>query len=241
MVKRTSFETFTATFVVINSTDTLCLIKKRIDMKKNKLLVVALIVAFCTISTTGYSQIRLGLRGEVGINKASFSKNAIEVENLNSFKLGPTVEVMFPGMSFGIEASALYNNDRMNVAYLTPNEGPNREEIEITNHYIDIPVNFKYKFGLIEPLKIYATAGPYARIHINGDDIKFHHLTDDIKAKSFEAGVKLGLGLEIFKRIAVGVNYDIKLTDNYSTNKADWSDALNNKDGVWSFQTTVYL
>lgn len=210
-------------------------------MKKNKLLVVALIVAFSTITTTGYAQIRLGLRGEVGLNKASFSKDAIEVENLNSFKLGPTVEVMFPGMSFGIEASVLYNNDRMNVAYLTPSEGSNRQEIEVTNHYIDIPLNLKYKLGLIEPLKIYAAAGPYARIHVSGDDIKFSAVTDDIKAKAFEAGVNIGLGVEIFKRIAVGVNYGIQLTDDYSTDQPNWSDALNNKDGVWSIQATVYL
>ena len=203
-------------------------------MKKNKLLVVALIVAFCTISTTGFAQIRLGLRGEVGLNKATFSKDAIEVENLNTFKLGPTVEVMLPAMNFGVEASVLYNNNRMNVT--------NDETIlEITNHYIDIPVNLKYKFGLIEPLKIYAAAGPYARIHVSGDDIKFSSVTEDIKAKAFEAGVNLGLGVEIFKRIAVGVNYGIQLTDDYSTNQPNWSDALNNKNGVLSVQATVYL
>ena len=57
-------------------------------MKKNRLLVIALIVAFSTIATTGYSKVRFGLRGEVGLNKASFSKDAIQVENLNTFKIG---------------------------------------------------------------------------------------------------------------------------------------------------------
>lgn len=214
------------------------LINKKIDMKKNRFLVVALIVAFSTISTSGYAQIRLGLRGEVGLNKATFSKDAIEVENLNSFKLGPTVELMFPVMNFGVEASVLYNNDRMNVAYL---DDSNTAPLEITNHYIDIPLNLKYKFGLIDLLKIYAAAGPYARIHVGGDDIKFSDVTDDIKAKSFEAGVNLGLGVEIFKRVAVGVNYGIQLSDDYSTDQPKWNDALNNKDGVWSIQATVYL
>lgn len=206
-------------------------------MKKNRLLVVALIVAFSTIATTGYSQLRFGLRGEVGINEATFSKDALKVENLNSFKLGPTVEAMLPAMNFGIEASVLYNNNRMDVTYLDESSTP----LEITNHYIDIPVNLKYKLGLIAPLKIYAAAGPYARIHVSGDDVKFSGVTDDIKAKAFEAGVNLGLGVEIFKRIAVGVNYGIQLTDDYSTDQPNWSDALNNKDGLWSLQATVYL
>ena len=214
-----------------------CLTKNRIDMKKNRLLVIALIVAFSTIATTGYSQVRFGLRGEVGLNKATFSKEAIEVENLNTFKIGPTVEIMFPVMDFGVEASILYNNNKMDVAYLEDSSTP----IKVTNHYIDIPVNLKYKFGLISPVKIYAAAGPYAKIHVGGDDIKFADVTDDIKAKTFEAGVNLGLGVELFKRLAVGVNYGIQLTDDYSTNQPKWSDALNNKDGLWSIQATVYL
>lgn len=215
--------------------------KKISDMKKNKLLIIALIAAFSTIATTGYSQLRFGLRGEVGLNKASFSEKALEVENLNSFKLGPTVEIMLPAMSFGVEASLLYNNDRMDVAYLSPEEGSIREEIEVTNHYIDIPVNFKYKFGLILPVKIYAAAGPYARIHVGGDDIKFKDVSEDFKAKAFEAGVNLGLGLEVFKRVALGANYGIELTDNYSVDKPKWGDALNKKKGTWSIQATVYL
>ncbi len=203
-------------------------------MKKNNLLVIALIVAFSTITTTGYAQIRLGLRGEVGLNKASFSKDAIEVDNLNTFKLGPTVEVMLPAMNFGFEASVLYNNNKMDIS-------DNGTITEVTNHYIDIPVNLKYKIGLIAPLKIYAAAGPYARIHISGDDIKVKDVTEDIKAKAFEAGLNLGLGVEVFKRLAIGVNYGIQLTDNYSVNQPNWSDALNNKDGIWSIQATVYL
>ncbi len=210
-------------------------------MKKNRFLILAVILAFSTITTTSYGQIRLGIRGEVGLNKASFSKDAIEVENLNSFKLGPTVEVMLPAINFGVEASVLYNNDRMDVAQLASGENSAREEISITNHYIDIPVNLKYKFGLLLPVKIYAAAGPYARIHVGGDDIKFSNVTDDIKAKAFEAGVNLGLGLEVFSRLAVGVNYGMRLTDNYSADQPKWSDALNNKDGVWSIQATVYL
>ncbi len=181
-------------------------------MKKNRLLVIALIVAFSTIATTGYSQVRFGLRGEVGLNKATFSKEAIEVENLNTFKIGPTVEIMFPVMDFGVEASILYNNNKMDVAYLEDSSTP----IKVTNHYIDIPVNLKYKFGLISPVKIYAAAGPYAKIHVGGDDIKFGDVTEDIKAKSFEAGVNLGLGVELFKRLAVGVNYGIQFMTLYA-------------------------
>lgn len=204
-------------------------------MKKNRLLVIALIVAFSTIATTGYSQLRFGLSGEVGLNKATFSKDAIDVENLNTFKIGPTVEFMFP-MDFGFEASLLYNNNKMEIK----EDGSAWQKVEETNHYIDIPVNLKYKYGLMLPVKIYATAGPYARLHVGGDD-DFRKVSDDIKAKSFEAGVNLGLGFELLRKVAVGVSYGIPLTDNYSVKAAKWTDAFNNKDGVWSLQATFYL
>ena len=37
-------------------------------MKKNKLFLIALIVAFSTIATTGYSQVRFGLRGGADVS-----------------------------------------------------------------------------------------------------------------------------------------------------------------------------
>ena len=208
-------------------------------MKKNRLLALALIVAFSTIATTGYAQLRYGLRGEVGLNKATFTDDVFKVENLNSFKLGPTVEVMLPAMNFGVEASLLYNNNKMNAIYL--NDVGAGNEVSITNHYIDIPVNAKMKFGLIDIVKIYAAAGPYARIHISGDDINFGGVKEDIEAKAFEAGVNMGLGVELFQRLAVGANYGLELTDNYSINKPKWGDAFNKKKGTWSIQLSVYL
>ncbi|MGV8964138.1 MAG: porin family protein [Candidatus Saccharimonadaceae bacterium] len=207
-------------------------------MKKNRLLVLAFIVAFSTIATTSFAQLRFGIKGEVGVNNPTFSEKVIEIDNLNSFKIGPTVEMMFPGLNFGIEGSVLYNNNKMDVTYMS---GTDNEKIEITNHFIDIPVNAKVKFGLIAPLKIYAAAGPYAKVRIGGDDLTFKNVTDEFKAKSFEAGVNLGVGVELFNKLAVGANYGIKMTDNYSTDQPQWEDALNNKKGLWSLAATFYF
>lgn len=210
-------------------------------MKKNRLLVLAFIVALSTIATSSYAQLRVGLRGEVGLNNPSFSEKVFEVDNLNSFKVGPTVELMFPGagLNFGIEGSVLYNNNKMDVTYVKA--GSTNEKIEVTNHYIDIPVNLKAKFGLIDLLKVYAAAGPYARVHVAGDNLKFASVQDEIKAKTFEAGVNLGVGVEVFSKLAVGVNYGIKLTDDYSIDQPEWGNALNDKKGLWSLAATFYF
>lgn len=205
-------------------------------MKKNNFLVVAFIVAFSTIATTGFSQIRFGLKGEVGLNNPKLMDNKLEVDYLNTFRLGPTLEVMLPDLNFGVEAPILYNNNRMDVRNTESNA-----IVEITNHYIDIPLNIKYKFGLIAPVKIYAAGGPYAKIHLDGGNIKFADVQEEIKAKSFEAGINLGVGAELFSKFAVGVNYGISLTDNYSINKPEWGEALNDKKGTWSVGIAFYL
>lgn len=205
-------------------------------MKKKRFLIIALIVALSTIATTGYSQIRFGLKGEVGLNNPTLSDNKLEVDYLNTFRLGPTLEVMLPGLDFGVEASLLYNNNRMDVR-----NTDNNSTIKVTNHFIDIPLNLKYKFGLISPIKIYAAAGPYAKINIDSDKIKFSDVADEIKAKSFEAGINLGVGAELFRKFAVGINYGISLTDNYSINKPEWGEALNDKKGTWSVGIAFYL
>lgn len=204
-------------------------------MKKKNLLVLVLIVAFSTIATTGYSQIRFGLRGEVGLNNPTLIDNKLEVDYLNTFRLGPTLEIMLPGLNLGVEASLLYNNNRMDVRNID-----NNTTVDITNHYIDIPLNLKYKFGIIAPIKVYVAGGPYAKINVGGDD-DFDKITEDIKTKSFEAGVNLGIGAELFSKFAVGVNYGISLTDNYSINKPEWGDALNDKKGTWSVGIAFYL
>ena len=204
-------------------------------MKKKNFLVLVLIVAFSTIATTGYSQIRFGLKGEVGLNNPTLLDNRLEVDYLNTFRLGPTLEVMLPGLNLGVEASVLYNNNRMDVRNID-----NNTTVDITNHYIDIPLNLKYKFGIIAPVKIYAAGGPYAKINVGGDD-GFDKISEDIKTKSFEAGVNVGLGAELFSKFSVGVNYGISLTDNYSINKPEWGDALNDKKGIWSVGIAFYL
>ena len=64
---------------------------------------------------------------------------------------------------------------------------------------------------------------------------------DDIKAKSFEAGINLGLGFELFRMVQLGANYRVKLTDNYATDKPQWDDPLNGKSQTWSISAAVFF
>lgn len=208
-------------------------------MKTKKLFLSSLIL-FLMVGTVANAQLRFGLRGEVGLNTPSFSRDAIKVDNLNSFKIGPTVEFMFPWVDFGVEGAILYSNDRMDVKSI--NEGGVETVVqEISNHYLDVPVNLKYKMGFILPVKVYFAGGPYARLLVSGDDFTYSEIKDKVETKSFEAGINLGLGAELFSKVAVGINYGIKLTDNYSVNQPGLDDVFNGKKGNWSLTAAVYF
>lgn len=208
-------------------------------MKTKKLFLSSLIL-FLIIGPAANAQLRFGLRGEVGLNTPSFSEDVIKVENLNSFKLGPTAEFTFPIVNLGIEESLLYSNDRMNVESVSE-EGAQSVVQKVSNHYLDIPVNVKYKFGLLLPVKVFIAGGPYARFLVASDDFTWETIKGKVEAKNFEAGINLGAGAEVFSRLAVGVNYGIRMTDNYSVDEPKWTDAFNGKKGTWSLTAAVYF
>lgn len=200
------------------------------------------ILLLSVLSVPAFSQIKFGVKADVGLNNPSFSSDALKVENMTSYSIGPSIEAMFPLIvaNIGIEASLLYNDNRMTISNLS-GEGSATSE-EVANRYLMLPVNAKVKFGLgLLPLRMYATAGPYAGYLLSGDKIDFQDVGDDIQAKEFQAGANFGLGVELLHMIQVGLNYSVQLTDNYANDEPDWSDPLNGKNKTWSITGAIYF
>ena len=188
-------------------------------MKSKKTILFFAIVALSMISVPSFSQLKLGLKGEVGINKPSFSGKMFKVENMNAFKVGPTIEFMFPAVGFGIDGSILYSNEKMTVKDFKGD----KSLFEVANHYLDVPINLKYKIGIISPLKVYLAAGPYVQFRVGGEEFDWEELLEQFEDKTFQAGVNLGFGAEIIERVQLGFNYRLKLTDDYSVNDRLWN------------------
>lgn len=212
-------------------------------MKTKKMIRTSLFILTALMLTpTLFGQIRFGVKADVGLNNPSFDSEAVQVENMTSYSIGPSLEAMFPFavVDFGIEASLLYNDNRMTVSNLT--DGENATSNEVSNRYLYLPLNAKIKFGLgMLPLRMYAVAGPYAGYLISGDEINLEDMQQDLKAKEFQAGANIGLGLELFKMLQVGVNYGVKLTDNYAVERPNWEDPLNGKSETWSITAALYF
>lgn len=212
-------------------------------MKTKKMIRTSLLILTTLMLTpTLFGQIRFGVKADVGLNNPSFDSEAVQVENMTSYSIGPSLEAIFPFavLDFGIEASLLYNDNRMTVSNLT--DGESATSNEVSNRYLYLPLNAKIKFGLgMLPLRMYAVAGPYAGYLIAGDEIDLQAMQDDIRAKEFQAGANIGLGLELFRMLQVGVNYGVQLTDNYAVERPNWEDPLNGKSDTWSITAALYF
>ncbi|MBF6627293.1 MAG: PorT family protein [Proteiniphilum sp.] len=211
-------------------------------MKTTKFIRSSMAILLLTMLTLPLSaQIKFGVKVDVGLNNPSFDSEALKVENMTSYSIGPSMEAMFPFavIDFGIDASLLYNDNRMTVSNLS---GDGNETKDVYNRYLNLPVNAKVKFGLgMLPLKLFATAGPYAGYLISGDEIDFQNIGDDINAKKFQAGANVGFGVELLHMIQVGLNYSVQLTDNYAADQPNWRDPLNGKTDNWSITGTIYF
>ncbi len=204
-----------------------------------KLVFNTTIIILSVLALPAFSQIRFGVRGDIGLNNPTYKSDVLKVENTTNYSIGPSMETMLPLFvaDVGVDASLLYSNNRMTVSKIDENVSK-----KITNHYIKLPLNLKAKFGIgLHLVKMYATAGPYAAYLISGEKIDLDKAAKDIKAKSFEAGANLGLGFEVLRIFQIGVNCGFKLTDNYKIDKPDWSDPLNGKTTCWSITGSIYL
>ncbi len=179
------------------------------------------------------SQIRFGVKGGVNIASVKFNKDIVSTENITGYHLGPMLEFIAPVAGVGIDLAVLYSTKGVSLK-------PLKEEMlsfekEIVNRYIDVPVNLKWKFG-IPVIKGYLAAGPYVSFRVGGN--KLSRIYDDVqqqlKAKSFAAGVNVGGGIELFNSLQLGLTYGIGLTDDYSAG------SLNAKNRIWSI-TAAYL
>jgi len=211
-------------------------------MKTKNLIRSSITILLLTMLSLPLSaQIKFGVKADVGLNNPSFDSDALKVENMTSYSIGPSIEAMFPFaiVNFGIEASLLYNDNRMTVSNLS---GDGNDTKEVYNRYLNLPLNAKVKFGLgALPLRLFATAGPYAGYLISGDEIDFQNIGEDIKAKEFQAGANIGFGVEVLHMIQLGLNYSVQLTDNYSLEQPNWRDPLNGKTETWSITGAIYF
>ena len=199
-------------------------------MNMKKIVGFLMVALLALMALPANAQLKFGIKGGVNISSVHFNSDVLKADNVTGFQVGPMIETTLPLVGVGIDAAVLYSQKGLETTSV------GGVKTSMKTDYIDVPVNLKWKFGL-PIIKGYLAAGPYVGFRVGGDklwDIP-GSVGDQLKAKSFNAGLNLGAGVELIKHLQVGFNYALGLTDDYSASKLE----LNGKNRGWSITAAI--
>ena len=199
-------------------------------MNMKKIVGFFMVALLALMALPANAQLKFGIKGGVNISSVHFNSDVLKADNVTGFQVGPMIETTLPLVGVGIDAAVLYSQKGLETTSV------GGVKTSMKTDYIDVPVNLKWKFGL-PIIKGYLAAGPYVGFRVGGDklwDIP-GSVGDQLKAKSFNAGLNLGAGVELIKHLQVGFNYALGLTDDYSASKLE----LNGKNRGWSITAAI--
>ena len=151
--------------------------------------------------------IKFGVKGGLNMSKIDWGK-----ENSTGFFIGPMAEITLPIIGLGIDGALMYSQ-KTNLSY--EYAGNDVSSVDLKEQGIEIPINLKYSFGLGSLLGVYLAAGP--DFFYNFKDID----ATAFKAKKSQVAINLGAGVKLFKKLQVGITYQIPKGDSF-----EWKDAV---------------
>ena len=126
-------------------------------------------------------------------------------------------------IGFHVGAKAEYNlseNLYGNAGVIFSQKGNKFSEgdVEITNNpgYIEVPINFGYRYKVSDGISVFGETGPYlaygicgkSKLEVDGDELKADFFEDGVNKFDFGWGVKVGVEAAKFQ-ISVGYEYGI--------------------------------
>lgn len=168
--------------------------------RKYLIMIVALAATLSTISAFGQTQTRHGVTAAFNLTGLSMKQNLITVNNNAGFKVGATVESMFPGVGFGVNTGIYYSlrgaTLKLGEKEVWKADGYGDERVYL--HYIEIPLHLRFKWTRMSGLEDYIAplvyGGPTLGLMVG------HNKCDAIKFTFGEIGLTAGIGFEIMKR-----------------------------------------
>jgi len=208
-------------------------------MKKKMTMITLTILLMSALSLQ--AGIRIGAKAGINLANASFNSDALKTDNYTGFQVGPIIE--FSTLSgLGFDAAVLYSQHGLkfqNTSILS-----NYEEKVST---LDIPVNLKYKLSLANMVGCYLTAGPYVSFKLD-DQLTLDQIKAEWGTKKFGVGLNFGAGFELIKCLQIGVNYQLALNDDYSSNipTVDYigniiNSGFSGKTHIWSITAAYFF
>lgn len=197
-----------------------------------KLFITLAIAAIAMVSAvSAEAQFRFGLKAGVAVNSLHFNESTFDASNRAGFTGGAMVEFTAPVIGVGFDLSLMYV--RRNTRWLEENEitSDNRD-------YIDIPLNFKWKFNIPLISKIvrpFALTGPTFSILTSGRNIG-----DTWRNRKFDTSWNFGAGVELLSHLQVAASYSVGMTKALKTIGVTGTSDINGHNRYWTV-TAAYL
>lgn len=163
---------------------------------KKVLSVLMVAVALMMAAPAQAQLIKFGVKGGMNFSKldTNVERWSDAVDSSTGFFIGPMAEVTLPIIGLGVDGALMYSQ---------------RGKGEVKQQGIEIPVNMKYTIGAGSMLGLYLAAGPDFFFNFkDGDSVL-------LDTKKSLVAVNLGAGLKLFRKLQIGVNYQIPLGDSY--------------------------
>lgn len=216
-------------------------------MKILKSILVAVMLVAAT-AVPAAAQFRFGPRVGVNVNSMSFDSDVLNSENRAGFTGGVQAEFTIPVVNLAFDLSLMYVH-RINNVQFKGNDAVSAPTQPVggsfrKRDYIEIPLNFKYKFGL--PI-VGSVLSPYI---FTGPSVAFlaskRAINEAYKNKSVDWSWNVGIGLQIVSHLQVSASYGFGMSDNVEKIvNATTSAGLNNtniegKNNCWTI-TAAWL
>lgn len=197
-------------------------------MRKLKVLFLALVATCCVLPAS--AQFKFGV--EAGLNASKASVDNFSAKNRTGWFIGPKAQFTLPILGLGIDASLLYSQKYLE---LNPDEEVTTDEGTIRQNmpYLEIPINLKYNLGFSSLLGVYIATGPQYSWYLGGKSLSLDGIRyGSLETSSFSWNV--GLGINAFSHLQVGVTYNIALGKTGEVNSvADVTETAKLKNNTW--------
>lgn len=168
----------------------------------------------------------------VDVNDLHFTQNLFDVRQSVGGTAGLMGELMFPGIGFGIDFSAMYNmmGARTDLGSKKVWSSDGIANPFVTVHALTIPVNLRFKWtrmnGFEDYLAPFVYGGPALDIMLAHNKIKANNgVPDPYTYSGATFSLQCGLGIELFRRFQIMAQHSWGMTTLLQTRKLDGLEA----------------
>ena len=209
-------------------------------MTKKIRLILVVVAVLGALVAQAQPQRRWGITLGGNYNEIHFKQtNIMESDRMFGGSIGLTGEMMIPGVGFGIDGSVLYTLRQGKVHFgdkrIWESQGIETQAVRL--HYIDVPLNLKFRYSNLGGFE--STVMPFVYAGPTFSFLAGHNKVNDaLKYTTVSVLLHAGIGVELFNRLQLSGGYSFSIGQSVRTKLLDDHVA---KNRTWFIQATYFI